>query len=581
MRRWVPVLAGVAVLLVSRVEAKPCRDQSGFADAMKVVEAQVPCTNATSPAKYVADAKKVVPRSLSKACRKKFAARYLERSICGRSNAEVCCRTRKQGRASRIVPDGTCAQPCTTGARSVGAGCTPRGACATTTTAPTTTTTSTTTTTTLPPPPPNCGNGVLDAGETCDVGPGGGPGGGVCGTCSARCECLCGNGAVDAGEECDEGPGGGSAGGDCGTCTAGCGCLCGNGVVDADEECDAGPDGGPVEGACGNCTITCGCVPCPEGFCEGLLDFTTGMAGGTCGTVQDGSGGLLKPLICGALYLGGGAAIVPEGPTPDGSVSRFAISCTGSSCTLQPTTTAPGFDTPAPDCTNTGCNFGAPLEIPNPGIPAITTCVLNTWAAPASGTLDLATGASSTSVALASDVYLTSNLSQPCPRCSVTGSPASPGRGVCDRGPRSGLPCTTTSSIGLTRDCPTGGANPPAQPCTPDGSYCIDGSHVGVIGVDLSPLTTGRSSRPNAQGLFCPGQHQGVGPGQPGCFGLPQCRAITENGTPAGPITVGAPASGTLASVFCVAATGNGLVDASADLPGPGAVSLPGTFLIR
>jgi hypothetical protein len=34
-----------------------------------------------------------------------------------------------------------------------------------------------------------------------------------------------------------------------------------------------------------------------------------------------------------------------------------------------------------------------------------------------------------------------------------------------------------------------------------------------------------------------------------------------------------------LASVFCVASTGNGLVDGSTDLPGPGAVSLPGTFL--
>jgi hypothetical protein len=31
--------------------------------------------------------------------------------------------------------------------------------------------------------------------------------------------------------------------------------------------------------------------------------------------------------------------------------------------------------------------------------------------------------------------------------------------------------------------------------------------------------------------------------------------------------------------VFCIAATGNGLVDASADLPGPGAISLPGSFL--
>jgi len=31
--------------------------------------------------------------------------------------------------------------------------------------------------------------------------------------------------------------------------------------------------------------------------------------------------------------------------------------------------------------------------------------------------------------------------------------------------------------------------------------------------------------------------------------------------------------------VFCIAATANQLVNVSADLPGPGAISLPGTFL--
>ena len=30
-----------------------------------------------------------------------------------------------------------------------------------------------------------------------------------------------------------------------------------------------------------------------------------------------------------------------------------------------------------------------------------------------------------------------------------------------------------------------------------------------------------------------------------------------------------------------IAATGNGIVDGAADLPGPGAVSLPGTFVVN
>jgi len=37
----------------------------------------------------------------------------------------------------------------------------------------------------------------------------------------------------------------------------------------------------------------------------------------------------------------------------------------------------------------------------------------------------------------------------------------------------------------------------------------------------------------------------------------------------------------TLAYVFCISATPNGLVNFAADLPGPGAVALPGTFRVN
>jgi hypothetical protein len=172
--------------------------------------------------------------------------------------------------------------------------------------------------------------------------------------------------------------------------------------------------------------------------------------------------------------------------------------------------------------------------------------------------------------------------------------------GTCDRGPRAGMACTTTSSTGVTRDCPTGGvgsALPPAMlcpggpgdgnccanpatcncSCTVGGGSCCDGSHLGVIPIDLSPLTTGSASATDPGGLFCPGQ----GAGQVGCFGSTACCTITENGTPAGPISTGVPASATLASVFCISATGTLAVDAQANLPGPGATSLPGTFLVH
>jgi hypothetical protein len=288
--------------------------------------------------------------------------------------------------------------------------------------------------------------------------------------------------------------------------------------------------------------------------------------------VRDGTAALIKNLGCGGLDIGGGGSIVGEGPTPDGSTNRFALNCTGSACAVGPTSTAPAPQSATPDCSNTGCRFGTPLPIPNPALPTLTTCVLNTFSAPAGGTVDLAAGTASLNIPLASDVYLTGNLAQPCPRCSVVGTPTSPGSGTCNRGPNIGLACTTTSSTGLTRDCPTGGTDA-THPCTPGGGACLDGSHVGVIGVDLSPVTTGTSTKTNATGLFCPSQ-SGVG-----CFGSPACRTITENGVPAAaPLTSGVPATVTLASTFCIPATGNGLVDASANLPGPGAVSLPGTL---
>ena len=51
---------------------------------------------------------------------------------------------------------------------------------------------------------------------------------------------------------------------------------------------------------------------------------------------------------------------------------------------------------------------------------------------------------------------------------------------------------------------------------------------------------------------------------------------ISEMGVPAGDMTDGAAHASTLVSVFCIPPTFNGAIDAAADLPGPGAVSLPG-----
>ena len=53
-------------------------------------------------------------------------------------------------------------------------------------------------------------------------------------------------------------------------------------------------------------------------------------------------------------------------------------------------------------------------------------------------------------------------------------------------------------------------------------------------------------------------------------------RTITMNGADAGALMTGGPAKPqTLVSVFCIPPSYNAIVDAAADLPGPGTVSLP------
>jgi len=270
---------------------------------------------------------------------------------------------------------------------------------------------------------------------------------------------------------------------------------------------------------------------------------------------------------------------------PDGSIIRSNLSCVGPACTVSPNSTAPAVNTAQPDCSNVGCNFGTPLQLPNPTIPTVSACVLNTFVAPGiSGTLNTGTGATSLTAPLSSDIYTFSSATAPCPRCEsspgvpAAGTPSSPATGTCNRGVRNGLACTTTSSTGLTRDCLPGGVNAPSQPCTPGGGVCSDGSlHIGPIGVTLTPLQTANSSATaDGAGKFC-----GASQVQAGCFRSPTCRIIQANGASPGALTVGVPATGRLNAIFCIPATSSGVVNAQASLPGPGEVTLPGTFRIQ
>jgi hypothetical protein len=94
----------------------------------------------------------------------------------------------------------------------------------------------------------------------------------------------------------------------------------------------------------------------------------------------------------------------------------------------------------------------------------------------------------------------------------------------------------------------------------------------------------------NAGGLFCPSQ---ANSGAFGCAGSGAANAIcpggnapplidyfAETGVATGPLTPGTHAT-TLASAFCIPSVGGSLgflINGAANLPGPGATSLPGTL---
>ena len=295
----------------------------------------------------------------------------------------------------------------------------------------------------------------------------------------------------------------------------------------------------------------------------GILQFTTGRPGGSCGRINDdpaGTGTDLTPyggsapqLDCGTLYIGGGLSAQPPSPTPDGASTIYGISdCSVTTAmVLAPaTSTQTGNNR---NCTAPGCFFGPPLPIPNSGSTATSTCVVNSIAAsPAvGGSLNATAGSATITLPLTVAVRVTGDLEpapgvQPCPRCVSS---------ACTSGPNSGSSCSSPSSLLTSHDCP-----PP-------------GGSLAPFLVDLSPLSTSPYYLTAPGGAFCSPQASA------GCFGtgFGTCEYIEENGSAAGDLTAGGALAQTLASVYCIPKTGSPLVNTVASLPGPGAVSLKGS----
>jgi hypothetical protein len=275
-------------------------------------------------------------------------------------------------------------------------------------------------------------------------------------------------------------------------------------------------------------------------------------------------------------------------------------------------------DCPSSTCTSTmpGCLFGAPLAIPNPNFTGASVCVVNRVQTSASGGGDCQTGATALSLPLASDLYLTGDLLDgsapdrpnvpginPCPICDPTTD-------LCQGGPRHGLAChPDTSALNAayptSHDCP-----PPPGP--------LGSNYIGALPIPFNLTTGTQTSTANntnltGQEVFCgfcgaafsptfhnppvPCANDAACTGVTGCPGTVACsrckqrdsgafnlgpapgteHVISVTGSAAGQcLADGAPHAATLVSAFCIPPAFNATVDANGDLPGPGAVSLPG-----
>jgi hypothetical protein len=289
----------------------------------------------------------------------------------------------------------------------------------------------------------------------------------------------------------------------------------------------------------------------------------------------------IASLAEGCLYVGGGLSnALPPAHIPDGAVSLLSVSnamglvlqlaasdgngpidCTRGAGPLShcangaPGTDSNGLCTMDADCgggtgncvLDANCFFGPPIPLPSP-IPATSSCVVNAIGTDACGAADLAANTSSLSVALLSRLYLTSNQTEPCPRCVS---------GTCTAGQRAGLACSGGIGSQLTtNECPPG-----------------DDDYVGQLVVNPLQLSSAANSvNSDPSGFFCPNQTTF------GAFGLATARTIINNGVSLG----GGPTllSSTLAGIFCVPSSGSPLVDNAEDIPGPATVSVAGTLAV-
>ncbi|TMB03201.1 MAG: hypothetical protein E6J70_05825 [Deltaproteobacteria bacterium] len=411
------------------------------------------------------------------------------------------------------------------------------------------------------------------------------------------------------------------------------GALCGNGVVESGEPCDppcgAAPAGMICNGLCQlEAAAACSCA----GGTPSKITFTTGTGTGICGSVKDANGTVLPRtcvggtnadmpctvitdclggfcsegnLTCGNLFFGGGHNAVPlPAVVPDMGLAVSTVCCSGTTLNMVGATPADvgGTNSLAENATGMGsCSTGETSVLNAPLTSTIfLTGDLLPFRCSNDGRLCLTPAPSSVECGGAACVNDFTDI-QPCPICNTT-------TGKCNGGVNDGLPCTPADSPSL------GAAYPTSHDCPVDPPGC-EANALGCRNIGSLPigfrLTTGTTTvtavdLPDQSGIFCGfcrdpdlfefekpavecksngdcaagGRFKSCQQGQimaAGAFGKTQARSISMTGTPAGAITTGgAPQASTLVSIFCIPPTFNVPIDNVGDLPGPGAVSLPG-----
>ena len=132
-------------------------------------------------------------------------------------------------------------------------------------------------------------------------------------------------------------------------------------------------------------------------------------------------------------------------------------------------------------------------------------------------------------------------------------------------------PNSTCTAASAPLPCCTGAGTGTCQKCTDAGVPfpCCTGMGTGTCDPQTLKSCQSNSGCTDAAWPDCEQRNQGA-------FHQTGAATVFEVGAPAGSMIDGAAHASTLVSVFCIPPTFNGAIDAAADLPGPGAVSLPG-----